>query len=152
MVKLKIGLAIGIVLIIVALKTFSPLIERGLLKVMEYERIYFMALGVIHGISSLGGSLLMTAIHAKNYSKDKARVTSAVSYVTLTVFQLITLLVIGSEFSISFIEKATFVQVALVISLITEELLYTKIASEIYNKLFAVFLFVSGMLLIIKSL
>jgi hypothetical protein len=36
--------------------------------------------------------------------------------------------------------------------LATEEMLYGQIANEIYGKLFAVFLFVSGSLLIVKSL
>ena len=152
MVKINIGIAIGAVLIFVALKTFSPPIERGLLWIMRYERLYFMVLGLIHGISNLGGSLLTAMIYAKNYSKDKARVTGAASYATLALCQLLTLLLMGTEFSISYADRAFFVQVGIVMFLITEELLYGQIANEIYAKLFAVFLFGSGIMLIIKSL
>ena len=152
MVKTKMGLAIGCLLILVALKSFSPRIERGLLWVLGYQRIYFMVLGVIHGISNLGGSLLTAAIYAKDYSKNTARVTGAASYATLALVQLITLLVIGTEFNISYADKAFFVQIGIVMFLITEEILYEQIASEIYSKLFAIFLFISGVMLIIKSL
>jgi hypothetical protein len=152
MVKTKMGLAIGSLLILVALKSFSPRIERGLLWVLGYQRIYFMVLGVIHGISNLGGSLLTAAIYAKDYSKNTARVTGAASYATLALVQLITLLVIGTEFNISYADKAFFVQIGIVMFLITEEILYEQIASEIYSKLFAIFLFISGVMLIIKSL
>lgn len=152
MVKINIGIAIGVVLVFVALKTFSTPIERALLAIMKYERLYFMTLGVIHGISNLGGSLLTAVIYAKNYSKDKARVTGAASYATLALCQLVTLLVMGTEFSISYADKAFFVQVGIVMFLLTEELLYGQIANEIYSKLFAGFLFVSGIMLVIKSL
>jgi hypothetical protein len=119
---------------------------------MKYERLYFMTLGVIHGISNLGGSLLTAVIYAKDYSKDKARVTGAASYATLALCQLVTLLVMGTEFSISYADKAFFVQVGIIMFLLTEELLYGQIANEIYTKLFAGFLFVSGIMLVIKSL
>jgi uncharacterized membrane protein YfcA len=152
MVKISIGIAIGAVLVFVALKSFLPPVERLLLWIMRYERLYFMVLGGIHGISNLGGSLLTAMIYAKDYSKDKARVTGAASYATLALCQLVTLLLIGTEFSISYADKAFFVQVGIVMFLLTEEMLYGQIANEIYSKLFAVFLFVSGIMLIVKSL
>lgn len=152
MVKVNIGLAIGTVLIFVALKSFLPAVERAMLKSMQYERTYFIALGLIHGVSNLGGALLTAIIYAKNYSKNKTRVTGAASYATLATFQLITLLIMHTEFSISYLDRASFVQVAIIIFLMTEEMLYEQIANEIYNKLFAIFLFFSGILLIIKSI
>jgi uncharacterized protein len=151
MVKINIGVAIGIVLVFVALKSFSTPIEKALLAIMKYERLYFMVLGLIHGISNLGGSLLTAVIYAKDYSKNKTRVTGAACYATLALCQLITLLLMGTEFSISYSDRAFFVQEGILIFLLTEEMLYGQIANEIYTKLFAVFLFVSGILLIIKS-
>ncbi len=151
-VKISIGLIMGGLLVLVALKSFSPLIERTLTSIMKHERIYLMVLGLVHGISNLGGSMLTAIVYAKNYSKDKTRVTGAASYATLALCQLITLLVMDSTFSISYTDRASFVQVAIVVFLLTEELLYNQIASEKYNKLFAIFLFVSGILLIFKSL
>ena len=151
MVKISIGIAIGAVLVFVALKSFFPPVERVLIAIMRHERIYFMVLGLIHGISNLGGSLLTAVIYAKNYSKDKARVTGAAGYATLALCQLITLLLIGTEFNISYADKAFFVQIGIIVFLMTEEVLYGQIANEIYSKLFGVFLFVSGILLIIKS-
>lgn len=152
MVKTKIGIAIGAVLVVVALKGFSPFIERTLMSIMRYERVYLMVLGLIHGISNLGGSLLTAVIYTKNYSKDKARVTIAASYSTLALCQLVTLLLMRAEFSISYSDRVGFVAVGVIMFLLTEKMLYGQIANEIYSKLFAVFLFVSGMLLAIKSL
>lgn len=152
LVKTTIGIAIGAVLIIVALKSFSSLIQQTLTSIVKYERIYLMVLGLVHGISNLGGSLLTVVVYGKNYSKNKARVTIAASYATLALCQLITLSLMKTEFSISYADKAVFVATGILMFLLTEKLLYTHIVNEIYNKLFAVFLFTSGTLLIIKSL
>ena len=151
-VKIHIGIAIGMLLIVVALKSFLPSIERALTSIMKYERIYLVTLGVIHGMSNLGGSLLTAIIYDKNYSKDKTRVTGAASYATLALCQLITLLAMNTEFNLPYVERASLVQIAVVIFLLTEELLYNQIANEKYNKLFTIFLFISGLALIVKSL
>lgn len=152
MIKLNISMVIGALLIFVALKSFLPFIERLLNSIIRYEKLYLMFMGVVHGISNLGGSLLTVIIYAKNYSKDKLRVTSAASYATLAFMQLITLLSVGLESNIAYSDRAGFVQVGIIVFLLTEEIIYSKIDNEKYSKLFALFLFISGILLIIKSL
>ena len=151
-VKINISLVIGPLLIFVALKNFSMAIDRALQSVVKYERIYLMAMGLVHGISNLGGSMLTVIIYSKHYPKDKTRVTAAASYATVASCQLATLWLIGSEFTVSFADKISFVQVAVVMFLLTEEMLYNGIDNEKYSKIFAGFLFASGILLIMKSL
>jgi len=151
-IKINISLVIGPLLIFVALKNFSTIIERALLSVVKYERAYLMAMGLVHGLSNLGGSMLTVIIYSKHYPKDKTRVTAAASYATVASCQLATLLLLGNEFTVSFADKISFVQVAVVMFLLTEEMLYNGIDNEKYSKIFAGFLFVSGILLIIKSL
>jgi len=151
-VKVNISLVIGPLLIFVALKNFSTVIERALLSVVKYERIYLMAMGLVHGISNLGGSMLTVIIYSKHYPKNKTRVTAAASYATVASCQLATLLLIGSEFTVSFADKISFIQIAVVMFLLTEEMLYNGIDNEKYSKIFAAFLFASGILLITKSL
>ncbi|MDO9047862.1 MAG: hypothetical protein Q7U66_09015 [Methylobacter sp.] len=151
-VKINISLVIGPLLIFVALKNFSTVIERTLLSVVKYERIYLMAMGLVHGVSNLGGSMLTVIIYSKHYPKNKTRVTAAASYATVALCQLATLLLIGSDFTVSFADKISFIQIAVVMFLLTEEILYNGIDNEKYSKIFAMFLFASGILLIMKSL
>ncbi len=151
-VKVNVGLFIGGVLIFVALKSFLPIIERLLTLIVVYERLYLTIMGAVHGMSNLGGSMLTIIIRAKNYTKDKTRVTAAASYATVAMCQLITLLLLNTQFTISYADKITFIQIGIIMFLLTEELLYKKIDNEKYTKLFAVFLFISGILLILKSL
>ncbi|MDO9169734.1 MAG: hypothetical protein Q7U18_11715 [Methylobacter sp.] len=151
-VKINISLVIGGVLIFVALESFSTAIEKALQSIVKYEKIYLMAMGLVHGVSNLGGSLLTVMIYSKKYPKNKTRVTTAASYATFALCQLATLFVIGSEFTVSFADKVSFVQVAVVMFLLTEEILYSGIDNAKYRKIFAAFLFASGILLIMKSL
>jgi uncharacterized protein len=151
-VKINISLVIGALLIFVALKNFSTTIERTLQSVFRYERIYLMVMGLVHGVSNLGGSMLTAIIYSKQYPKNKTRVTAAASYATVALCQLATLSFIGSEFTVSVADKISFIQIAVVLFLLTEEMLYNGIDNEKYSKIFAVFLFASGILLIIKSL
>lgn len=150
-VKINISLVIGVVLIFVALENFSAAIEKSLQSIIKYEKIYLMAMGLIHGVSNLGGSLLTVIIYSKKYSKNKTRVTTAASYATFALCQLATLFVMDSEFTVSFADKVSFIQVAVVMFLLTEEILYSGIDNAKYRKIFAVFLFASGILLMIKS-
>jgi len=151
-VKINISLVIGPLLILVALKSFSNVIDRALQAVVKYERIYLMAMGLVHGISNLGGSMLTVIIYSKKYPKDKTRVTAAASYATVALCQLATLLSIGTDFTVSFADKISFIQIAVVMFLLTEEMLYNAIDNEKYQKIFAMFLFASGIVLIMKSL
>lgn len=151
-IKINISLVIGPLLILVALKNFSATIEKALRSVVKYEKIYLMAMGLVHGMSNLGGSMLTVIIYSKHYTKDKTRVTAAASYATVASCQLATLLFINSGFTVSVADKISFIQIATVMFLLTEEMLYNGIDNEKYSKIFAGFLFASGSLLIMKSL
>jgi uncharacterized membrane protein YfcA len=56
--KINISLIIGVLLIFVALKNFSRVVDRAFQFIVKYERLYLMAMGLVHGMSNLGGSML----------------------------------------------------------------------------------------------
>ncbi len=151
-VKIKIGLWIGAFLLFVALENFLPFIDNALKSIVKYERVYLMLTGLVHGLSNLGGSLLTVIIYSKKYPKDKTRVTSAACYATIALFQLTTLLLVGHDFKVSFADKITLMHIGVLMFLGIEEILYNRIDNEKYSKIFAVFLFASGVSLIMKSL
>jgi len=61
--------AIGVFLILVALKNFSARVATFIESLVRYEKGYFITMGIIHGLTNLGGSLLTAIIHSKNYEK-----------------------------------------------------------------------------------
>lgn len=150
--KINIGLLVGVFLFLVALKSFVPAVERLLLTLVRYEKAYLALMGLVHGLTNLGGALLTAIVHGKQYDKNTTRVTVAVCYATFALFQLATLLVLGREFELTYSQHATFLQIGVIVFLLTEELVYSGIDNKKYSKFFAAFLLASGIVLITKSL
>ena len=151
--RINIGLIIGPFLLLIALKEFSTAIARTIDKMMQYETAYFVIMGVVHGLSNLGGSLLTAMIHHKNYEKDIARVTVAASYGTFAVVQLLTLWLFNErQIDVPIYNNLIYLTVGAMIFMLTDAMFYAQIDREKYRKIFSVFLALSGLVLIVKSL
>jgi hypothetical protein len=86
--KINISLIVGGFLIFVALKDVFPKAKQALAWMIKYEKAYLVVMGIVHGLTNLGGSLLTVIVHGKHYPKDQARATIAVCYGLFAVFQL----------------------------------------------------------------
>ena len=148
--KINIGILVGGFLVLVALKSFFPVVEQTLGKMIKHEKIYLVVMGLVHGLTNLGGSLLTAIVHSKNYEKNATRVTVAICYATFAIFQLATLFFIGSQFELSYVDHMSFLQLGVIVFLLTEEMVYSTIDNKKYSQYFAAFLLISGVLLIIK--
>ena len=145
---LKTSLFIGLFLIVISLKSFSLQISTFISTLFSYQKSFLFFQGAVHGLTNLGGSLLTSNVFALKLNKNQTRATISVSYLTFAIFQLLTLVTIG---------KIQVVRIELIIIgvltyLITNQFIYRKISNKIYDKMFAVFLFVSGLILIIKEI
>jgi len=147
---INISLLVGGFLILVALKSIFPVIEQKLETMFKHERVYLALMGLIHGLTNLGGSLLTAIVHSKNQDKNTTRVTIATCYATFAFFQLITLFLMGSQFELSYSDNMSFLQIGVIVFLLTEEIIYSNINNKKYNQFFALFLLLSGLLLIVK--
>ena len=150
--KLNIGSIVGLFLIVAALKSIYVPFNRLIESLVRYERTYFIVMGVVHGLTNLGGSLLTAIIHSKQYDKDQTRATTALSYGTFALFQLVTLGISLGPSAIATSDTALYMAVGVSMFLATELLLYSKMSTERYRTTFAAFLFLSGTALIFKSL
>ncbi|MGR9108597.1 MAG: TSUP family transporter [Gammaproteobacteria bacterium] len=150
--KINIAFLIGVFLLFVALKSYSAAVERYLESLVRYERIYLVVMGIVHGLTNLGGSLLTAIVHAKGYPKDVTRVTVASAYATFAIFQILTLLFALGDLQVNWFIHGIYLTVGAWIYICTEEMLYVNIDNEKYGKIFAIFLLTSGLLLIGKSL
>jgi uncharacterized membrane protein YfcA len=139
---------IGIFLIFISLKPLSRNIAQIIEVLFNYQRTYLVIQGVIHGLTNLGGSLLTSNIFALNLKKDETRATISISYFTFAIFQIITLMYMG---------KLIYIEIELILLgiftyLLCERFIYKKISVITYEKIFAVFLFISGITLFLKEL
>ncbi|MGY6276533.1 hypothetical protein [Methylomonas sp. MgM2] len=151
--RINIGLLIGVFLLLIALKSFLPAAERLIENLMKYENGYFALMGVIHGLSNLGGSLLTAAVHQKSYPKNVARVTVAASYATFAIVQLVTLYWFNRQrIDMSYYDEIIYVALATLVFEMADDMLFLHIDQKKYQRLFSLFLAFSGLLLIGKGL
>ena len=111
----------------------------------------FIIMGIVHGLTNLGGPLLTMIVYAKDYEKRKIRSTIAASYATFATFQIVTLLVSGFDIDIKLSMILLSLTVGIAIFIATEKMIFTYINAETYRNLFSGFIFLSGLLLIVKS-
>ena len=145
---LKTSLFIGLFLIVISLKSFSLQISKFISTLFSYQKSYLFFQGTIHGLTNLGGSLLTSNVFALKLNKNQTRATISVSYLTFAIFQLLTLVTIGKIQVI----RIELIIIGVLTYLITNHFIYKKISNKIYDKIFAVFLFVSGLILIFKEI
>ncbi len=151
--RINIGALIGSFLLLIALKEFSPRVARRIDALMAYERVYCVVMGIAHGVSNLGGSLLTALVHHKNCDKDVARVTVAASYATFAVVQLATLGAFSrAEIDVPVAENAIYLIVGAVLFLLTDATLYARIDRDKYRRIFSAFLVIAGSVLILRAL
>jgi len=151
-VQININIFIGCFLIIIAFQKHNVTVNNQIKKLMKWESIYLILMGIIHGLTNLGGSLLTAIIFNKNISKIKTRSTIAVCYLTFAVFQIITLSVLSHSGAAVFIKFLIYWVIGLSIFILVELTVYKNIDEQKYSKLFGVFLFISGLLLIFKNI
>ena len=150
-IKINIGLLISVLLLFVAAKDFSDRVNNFVNLVVRHERSYFILMGIVHGLTNLGGPLLTVAVHSKGYGKRTTRATVAASYATFATFQIVTLFFSNFDMDIKLSTIALSMSVGLTMFIVTEKIVYANIGAENYRRLFAAFIFLSGALLFVKS-
>ena len=149
--KINIGILIGVILLLVAAKDFYIRANKMVNLLVRYEKSYLIIMGIVHGLTNLGGSLLTVVVHAKDYEKRMIRATIAASYATFATFQIVTLLISDFDIDIKLSMIVLSLAVGLTIFIATEKMIFAYINAEAYRKLFSGFIFLSGLLLIVKS-
>ncbi|MDO8845498.1 TSUP family transporter [Methylicorpusculum sp.] len=150
--RINISLLMGVFLLVIAFKEFLPSVASFIDSMMKYEKAYFMVMGIVHGVSNLGGSLLTAMVHHKNYQKDVARVTVAASYCTFALIQLLTLALFSNQQAdLSINQSGIYAIVGVLVFMFSDEVLYAQIDREKYRRIFAGFLAISGAVLMVRS-
>ena len=149
--SIRINIFVGIFLVVVAIKENILSINRMIKLLIKYESLYLMIMGMIHGITNLGGALLSAIVFSKNLSKDSKRTTIAICYLTFALFQIITLIIAFNDNSFLNIFNFVYWILGPVTFFTVEKYLYFRIDGRKYIKYSNFFLFVLGLMLIIKN-
>ena len=138
---------IGLFLLFISLKSFFASISKLITSMFRFQKTFLVFQGIIHGATNLGGSLLTSNIFALNLGKDETRATVSLSYLTFAIFQLVTLIFLGKFEQI----RLDLIILGILIFFIFDLLVYKKISNSNYDKIFAIFLFLSGLTLVFKG-
>ncbi len=149
--EINANIIIGIFLIIISLQSKIGAIKRALNWLLNYEKFYLAIMGLFHGLTNLGGSLLSGAILSQDLTKDSKRSTIAISYCSMAVIQIITL--IGTFRYDIFLDKnyILYWAIAPTIFFMVEKYLYYSINEKLYKTISNVFLFLMGIIILIKT-
>lgn len=147
----QLGILIAIILFLFALKNVYHPLDNVLSSLSRYEKSWLAFIGVIHGLTNLGGSLLTILVQQRAYPKDKARVNIASAYALFAAFQLLTLISANENTIKSILDSSGYVIVGIFVYLLTNELLYKRLNSKSYAMAFSGFLLCTSVLVGLKS-
>ena len=140
---------VGVLLLLIGVIRFSSKLQALLgLMVKKHIQIYYIIIGVVHGISNMGGgplSILMSTIYSK---KEIIRANVAFIYLILAIFQLVVLSIISNSSLRS--EVMWLIPISLVSYIFTSRFIPLKINNEKYAFILNVMVLVYGVLAVIK--
>ena len=124
-----INLLVGIILfasVCLKIKILSKLIHRA---VYKFDKLFIFIIGLIHGLSNLGGPLLVLRVSLEKFDKETYRTTIASVYLLFAIVQLIIL-----TFQIGYIEiSITYFLFAAVIYFLSNRYIFFKISEMLYE-------------------
>lgn len=144
-IKINLGLSVGFFLIFIGLFNFF---EITLLKFIN-EKIYLSLMAIIHGLTNLGGALLVGLISSKKFDKIKTRTNISFFYFSFALIQLITLWI--NDLFFWKIENMLYLIIGPTLFILSEKFIFVKINESIFVILTNILLFILGGLLIINS-
>jgi hypothetical protein len=108
-------------------------------------------MGLVHGASNLGGTMLTALAFGKGLDRHESRATIVAGYSLFAVIQLITLYLAGEEWQIDFGTGASLIVSGAITFWLTERYIFTKFDSKKYRKGLEILLVTTGMLLLLSS-
>jgi uncharacterized protein len=140
---------VGILLLLIGVIRFSSKLQALLgLMVKKHIQIYYIIIGVVHGISNMGGgplSILMSTIYSK---KEIIRANVAFIYLILAISQIVVLSIISNASLRS--EVMWLIPISLVSYVFTSKFISSKVNNNKFAFILNVMVLVYGILAIIK--
>ena len=147
-INVNINFFVGTFLIFISLKDRVAVLKTIFDKSLSYNKLFYSLMGIVHGMTNLGGALLTAKIFSTDLTKHEKRATTAISYMSFAIFQIVTILFLDKKYESS---NGWLILIGVLVYLVINKLIFYKISEQRYNKIFSIFLVVSGVLLLLKS-
>ena len=140
---------VGVLLLLIGVIRFSSKLQALLSStVKKHIQIYYIIIGVVHGISNMGGgplSILMSTIYSK---KEIIRANVAFIYLILAMFQLVVLSIMSNTSLRS--EVMLLIPISLASYIFTSKFISSEVNDKKYTFILNVMVLVYGVLAVIK--
>ena len=140
---------VGALLLLIGVIRFSSKLQALLSStVKKHIQIYYIIIGVVHGISNMGGgplSILMSTIYSK---KEIIRANVAFIYLILAMFQLVVLSIISNTSSRS--EVMLLIPISLASYIFISKFTSSEVNDKKYTFILNVMVLVYGILAVLK--
>jgi len=140
---------VGVLLLLIGVIRFSSKLQALLSStVKKHIQIYYIIIGVVHGISNMGGgplSILMSTIYSK---KEIIRANVAFIYLILAMFQLVVLSIISNTSLRS--EVMLLIPISLASYIFTSKFISSEVNDKKYTFILNVMVLGYGVLAVIK--
>ena len=140
---------VGVLLLLIGVIRFSSKLQALLgLMVKKHIQIYYIIIGVVHGVSNMGGgplSILMSTIYSK---KEIIRANVAFIYLILAMFQLVVLSIMSNTSLRS--EVMLLIPISLASYIFTSKFISSEVNDKKYTFILNVMVLVYGVLAVIK--
>ena len=140
---------VGVLLLLIGVVRFSSKLQALLsLMVKKHIQIYYIMIGIVHGVSNMGGgplSILMSTIYSK---KEIIRANVAFVYLILAIFQLAVLSILNNTSLGS--EVMLLILISLASYIFTTKFISPKVNDKKYVFIFNIIVLTYGVLAIIK--
>jgi len=140
---------VGVLLLLIGVIRFSSKLQVLLSSmVKKHIQMYYIIIGVVHGVSNMGGgplSILMSTIYSK---KEIIRANVAFIYLILAMFQLVVLSIISNISLRS--EVVWLIPISFVSYIFTSKFISSKVNDKKYTFILNVMVLIYGVLAVIK--
>jgi len=140
---------VGILLLLIGIIKFSSKLQALLGSMVKKQiQVYYIIIGVVHGVSNMGGgplSILMSTIYSK---KEIIRANVAFVYLILAIFQLIVLSTISNAILRN--EVLWLIPISMVSYIFTSKFISLKVNDRKYAFVLNLMVLVYGVLAVIK--
>ena len=116
-------------------------------RVVNFKDFMLPLIGIVHGISNLGGALLVIWVSQTNKTKLGLRSTVAACYLVLALFQIVTLMVYNGELTV-FVSYFVF---GIVVHVILDQFIMGSIRDSVFNVLLTCAIFSMAFLMGLRA-
>lgn len=148
----NVALYVGVFLVVISLEKKIQFISENLNRLVSSQKKYFILMGILHGLTNLGGSLLAVYFNKKYSDKHYVRTNIAILYMLFAFFQIITIYFYKESNYIYEVENIFYILIGIIVYFISNKYIFNKLDSGKYSNLINYFLFIMGVVIFIKSL